>query len=170
MLNGSIEVNSVKGQGSTFTITIPFQIADKADVASFETYDYTKKQFKGKRILLAEDNDLNAEIACEILKEAGIETERVPNGKECVEKIENTPAKYYNLILMDIQMPIMNGYDATRAIRKLPDTAKANIPVIAMTANAFEEDKRNAFDAGMNGHIAKPLNLNDLFKQLAATL
>ena len=112
---------------------------------------------------MAEDNDLNAEIAATILERAGLKVERVMDGVECVNKIMEMPANTYDVILMDIQMPEMDGYKATRAIRSLKDKAKARIPIVAMTANAFEEDKRNALDAGMDGHIAKPIDIEDLF-------
>lgn len=170
LLDGTIDVKSKKGEGSVFIITIPHRIAQKEDLTVTGNVDYSKKHFKGRRILLAEDNELNAEIACEILREAGFEIDCAVNGKECVEMLQKSPDGYYDLVLMDIQMPEMNGYEATRAIRKLTDSKKALIPVVAMTANAFEEDRRNAFAAGMNGHIAKPLNLDDLFRQLAAVL
>ncbi|MDO4460675.1 MAG: response regulator, partial [Clostridia bacterium] len=126
--------------------------------------------FKGKRILLAEDNDLNAEIATEILTEVGFEIVRAEDGKICLEKIENHTASYFDLILMDIQMPNMNGYEAAVAVRKLTDPKKSGIPIIAMTANAFEEDKKEALRCGMNGHLAKPINVNDVFRQLSHVL
>ena len=116
---------------------------------------------------MAEDNDLNAEIAESILERAGIKIERVEDGIQCVNRIMETPAGTYDMILMDIQMPKMNGYKATQAIRHLPDQDKAYIPIIAMTANAFEEDKRDAFAAGMNGHIAKPIQVDNMLSILA---
>jgi CheY-like chemotaxis protein len=122
--------------------------------------------FKGKRILLAEDNELNAEIAIEILTEVGFEVNRAEDGQVCVDMLQNAEDDFYDIILMDIQMPNLNGYEATKAIRALPDAVKANIPIIAMTANAFEEDKRNALNAGMNGHLAKPINTHELYKTL----
>ncbi|MDO4474886.1 MAG: response regulator [Eubacteriales bacterium] len=125
---------------------------------------------EGKRILLAEDNDLNAEIAFEILSEVGLIVERAEDGAICVEMLQKAEDGYYDLILMDVQMPNMNGYDATKAIRALPDAEKANIPIFAMTANAFEEDKKNAFEAGMNGHIAKPINIREMFRLLSTVL
>jgi CheY-like chemotaxis protein len=126
--------------------------------------------FKGKRILLAEDNELNAEIAIEILTEVGFEVDRAEDGQVCVDMLQNAENYFYDVILMDIQMPNMNGYEATKAIRALPDAAKAEIPIIAMTANAFEEDKRDAMRAGMNGHLAKPINVRELYKTLMAIL
>ena len=125
---------------------------------------------KGRNILLAEDNDLNAEIAEAILESAGPKIERVEDGIQCVNKIEKMPAGTYDMILMDIQMPKMNGYKATQAIRNLPDKDKACIPIIAMTANAFEEDKREAIAAGMNGHIAKPIQVDTLLAMLVEVI
>ncbi len=126
--------------------------------------------FRGKRILLAEDNELNREIAEEILTEAGFEVESAENGKIAVEMLGQAEAGHYDLVLMDVQMPIMNGYEATRAIRALEDRKKAEIPVIAMTANAFEEDKRSAAEAGMNGHLAKPIDIDKMLSMLEAVL
>ena len=172
LLGGTIDVESELGKGSTFTVTLKHKIAD-------ESY-YVKKHMEepgagseileGRNILLAEDNDLNAEIAEAILERAGIKTERVEDGIQCVNMIEKMPAGTYDMILMDIQMPKMNGYKATQAIRRLPDKEKACIPIIAMTANAFEEDKRDAIAAGMNGHIAKPIQLDKLLSMLAEVI
>ena len=169
LLGGTIDVESELGRGSTFTVTLKHRIAD-------ENY-YVKKHveesgisgeiLKGRNILLAEDNDLNAEIAEAILERAGLKIERVEDGIQCVNKIEKMPAGTYDMILMDIQMPKMNGYKATQAIRRLPDKDKACIPIVAMTANAFEEDKRDAIAAGMNGHIAKPIQVDKLLSMLA---
>jgi CheY-like chemotaxis protein len=128
------------------------------------------ERFKGKRILLAEDNELNAEIAIEILTEVGFEVDRAEDGQICVDKLQKAEDNFYDVILMDIQMPNLNGYEATKTIRALSDTAKADIPIIAMTANAFEEDKRDAQRAGMNGHLAKPINVRELYKTLMEIL
>lgn len=126
-----------------------------------------KPDFSGKKILLAEDNRLNQEIATEILREVGIEVDVAEDGEIAVEKVKNAARGQYDLILMDIQMPRMNGYEATQKIRALEDTEKASLPIIAMTANAFEEDKKEAANAGMNGHIAKPIDVDKLFETLA---
>ena len=123
-------------------------------------------RISGKHILLAEDNDLNAEIAEFILEDMGLMVDRVEDGVQCVSRIEQKPAGTYDLILMDIQMPVMNGYDATRKIRRMGDPHKANIPIVAMTANAFSEDRQAALDAGMNDHVAKPINMNVLVPTL----
>ena len=168
LLGGTIDVESELGKGSTFTVTLKHRIADesyyvKNYAENPETYS---EILEGRKILLAEDNDLNAEIAEEILKRAGFKTERVEDGIQCVNRIIEMPAGTYDMILMDIQMPQMNGYKATQAIRNLPNKDKACIPIIAMTANAFEEDKRDAIAAGMNGHIAKPIQVDKLFSTL----
>ena len=118
-----------------------------------------ESSLRGKHILLAEDNELNAEIAIAILEETGLIIDRVEDGIQCVDRIEQMPAGTYDMILMDIQMPNMDGYEATKCIRHLQDIKKAEIPIIAMTANAFEEDRKKAFDAGMDGHIAKPIDI-----------
>ena len=164
LFGGTIDVESELGKGSTFTVTLKHRIAD-------ERY-YVKKHIEepgtgneileGRNILLAEDNDLNAEIAEAILERAGLRIERVENGIQCVNRILKMPAGTYDMIFMDIQMPEMDGYKATQAIRNLPDKDKACIPIIAMTANAFAEDKRKTMEAGMNAHLSKPLNVPEL--------
>ena len=163
LMNGSIEVESELGKGSTFTITIPHKIANK---------DYTNRNIKdsnecdidfmGKRILLAEDNELNAEITTTILSEMGFEVKAVEDGILCVNEMQHQPANTYDLILMDIQMPNMDGYKATHCIRRLSQPEKANIPIIAMSANAFEEDKKKAFDVKMNDYITKPIDFQKM--------
>ena len=169
MLGGTIDVESELGKGSTFTVTLKHRIADESYYMKkhIEETGTGSEILEGKNILLAEDNDLNAEIAAAILERAGLKTERVEDGIQCVNRIEKMPAGTYDMILMDIQMPQMDGYKATQAIRRLPDRDKACIPIIAMTANAFEEDKRDAFAAGMNGHIAKPIQVDKLLSTLA---
>ena len=164
LLGGTIDVESELGKGSTFTVALKHRIA-------YERY-YVKKHIEepgtgneileGRNILLAEDNDLNAEIAEAILERAGLRIERVENGIQCVNRILKMPAGTYDMIFMDIQMPEMDGYKATQAIRNLPDKDKACIPIIAMTANAFAEDKRKTMEAGMNAHLSKPLNVPEL--------
>ena len=172
LLGGIINVESELGKGSTFTVTLKHRIADE----SYYVKEYIEESgtgseiLEGRNILLAEDNDLNTEIAEAILERAGLKTERVENGIQCVKRIMEMPTGTYDMILMDIQMPQMDGYKATQAIRNLPDKDKACIPIIAMTANAFEEDKREAIAAGMNAHIAKPIQVDKLLSMLAEVI
>ena len=172
LLGGTIDVESEFGKGSTFTVTLKYRIADESYYVknNAENPETCSEILEGKNILLAEDNDLNAEIAEVILERAGLKIERVEDGIQCVNRIMKMPAGTYDMILMDIQMPQMDGYKATRVIRRLPDKDKACIPIIAMTANAFEEDKRKAIAAGMNGHIAKPIQVDKLLSTLKTIL
>ena len=172
LLGGTIEVESELGKGSTFTVTLKHRIADESYYVKkhAENPESCSEILEGRNILLAEDNDLNAEIAEAILERAGLKTERVEDGIQCVNKITKMPAGTYDMILMDIQMPKMDGYKATQEIRNLPDKDKACIPIIAMTANAFEEDKRDAIAAGMNGHIAKPIQVDKLLSILSEVI
>lgn len=167
LMNGSIEVESKLGKGSTFTITIPHKLADKDyTYRNIESSNECDIDFKGKRILLAEDNELNAEITTTILSKMGFEVKVVEDGILCVNEIQRQPANTYDLILMDIQMPHMDSYKATQTIRQLSNKDKATIPIIALTANAFEEDRKKAIAQGMNGHISKPIDEKDLLSIL----
>lgn len=172
LLGGTINIESELGKGSTFTVTLKHRIADESYYVKkyIEESGTGSEILEGRNILLAEDNDLNAEIAEAILESAGLKIERVEDGIQCVNRIEKMPADTYDMILMDIQMPQMDGYKATQAIRNLPDEDKASIPIVAMTANAFEEDKRDAIAAGMNGHIAKPIQVDKMLSILSEVI
>ena len=164
LMNGTIEIKSKLGKGSAFTVRIPCRIAKPEDIHPKPAEDchLNHDVINNTRILLAEDNELNAEIAMELLQEEGLTVEHAVNGVNCIEMLEKAPSNYYSLILMDIQMPIMDGYTATQNIRKLGDISKQKIPIIAMTANAFAEDRQKALSVGMSDYVAKPIDMNKL--------
>lgn len=169
LMGGSIQVESTQGAGTKFTVDISFDTASEADVYRNQISEQPDilEKLEGKRILLAEDNDLNAEIAIELLAEQKIITDRAEDGAECLDKLEKADSGYYDMILMDIQMPVMDGYDAAARIRRMKDEKKASIPIVAMTANAFAEDRQKAISMGMNDHVAKPIDMNVLLPVIA---
>lgn len=165
MMNGTIEISSKVGKGTEVMLRLPFRIGQEPVEAGNNTEE-DKLDFSGRRILLAEDNELNAEIATAILEDSGFKVEHACDGVECVDMLTKAEAGYYDMILMDIQMPNLNGYDATRKIRNLEDKEKANIIIVAMTANAFKEDKERALEMGMNDHLAKPIDVKKMMETL----
>ena len=168
MMDGDICVKSKLGEGTCFTLTFEHRISDENCIEMNQELDVLdeKSILQGKHVLLVEDNDLNAEIAMAILEQRGLVLDRVEDGLACINRLSEVDSDLYDLILMDIQMPNMNGYEATRRIRQFKNSKKASIPILAMTANAFEEDKKMAMDAGMNGHVSKPIDVNVLEKQI----
>ena len=173
LMGGTIQVESKFGEGSKFLIVLTFRIADQEETADATNQSETEKDtaydFSGKRILLVEDNELNAEITMTILQEKSLAVDWVKDGTECLAALEKQPVHYYDAILMDIQMPKMNGYEATQKIRTSYGK-NSDIPIIAMTANAFEEDRKKAFEVGMNGHVAKPIHVETLMRTLRENL
>ncbi len=168
IMGGQVTVQSATNQGTTFTVTVELAIVTdpQAFLEKSSEQKATQTDLRGRRILLAEDNELNAEIAKAILEEAGLAVERACDGKKCTDLLNEHAAGYFDLVLMDIQMPKMNGYEATKVIRRFEDDKKASIPIIAMTANAFDDDKQAALAAGMNGHLAKPIDVARLLETL----
>ena len=167
-MGGKIEVESQQNMGTTVTVSITFSrlvgLEEKQEEIIPDAF------LKGIRVLLVEDNEINGEIASEMLRELKVNVDLVTNGKECIDALLEKDAGYYDLVLMDIQMPVMDGYEATRIIRRFSDKDKRLIPVIAMTANAFEEDKQKAFQSGMNGHLAKPVEMRHLIQALKSAI
>jgi CheY-like chemotaxis protein len=166
LMGGNIKIESEKGKGTKITVFIPMKWCDDFKQEDPVEDQSSSASLKGMRVLLVDDNEMNREIAEEILTEKGVVVDTANDGDVAVEKIVNSALGTYELVLMDIQMPRMNGYDATRTIRGLPAPRKANIPIVAMTANAFEEDKKNALLAGMDGHLAKPIDYEKLIQTL----
>jgi len=171
LMNGKIYIDSEPGKGTATTVELTFKKVkkEKEDIQTLEE-ENVEERIRGKRILLVEDNNFNAEIAMEILKEFDVDVVRAENGQICIDKINQAPSDYYHLILMDIQMPVMDGYEATKQIRRMADPVKSEIPIIAITANVFSTDKQNAFDAGMNDFIGKPFKISTLEQTLAKWL
>ena len=170
LANGTIDVKSKLGEGTEIIVAVTLCLCTDAETAARNAKQLDKQQaqaeqpdFKGKRLLVVEDNKLNREITVTILEQTGIITEQAEDGSVAVKMVQEAAPGYYDLILMDIQMPIMDGYEATKQIRALPDKRLAQLPIIAVSANAFEEDKKASLAAGMDGHIAKPINVPDLF-------
>lgn len=173
LLGGTIDIKSQPGNGTEFIVKLPLEFGEKtADslqtgkVLPESDMEEMKKKIQGKRILLVEDNMLNQEIAMELLTQAGFVVDTAENGKEAVEQLESAKSKEYELVLMDIQMPVMDGYAATKAIRNLPDAEIAQIPIFALSANAFQEDKDKAEAAGMNGYISKPVQIEEMLQTI----
>ena len=167
LMEGTIKIESKLGEGTTVSFQIPTRIATFEETQPKRSVEADEKErLRGKRILLAEDNDLNAEIAMALLEEEGVQVDRAVDGVQCMEKLERCPDGYYSMILMDIQMPNLDGYQATEKIRRLQNPKKAEIPIIAMTANAFSEDRTVALSVGMNDHVAKPIDMNILIAMM----
>jgi CheY-like chemotaxis protein len=179
-MGGTIDVLTAPGSGTQIVIRLKFRPADEKDVDSVDrkeaeqltNNDPAKQEidFSKKRLLLVEDNEINMEIALMILSQAGFMVDTAENGQIAVDLVSSSVPGYYDAILMDIQMPVMNGFEATRTIRSLPDPSLARIPIIAMTANAFKEDAQATLDAGMEAHIAKPIDVDILMKTLTDVL
>ena len=170
LMHGTIAVQSIPDKGTTFTITLSFPIASEASTEDKDSTESESKEdlsafFQGKHILLTEDNDINAEIAINLLENAKFIVDRAKDGLDCIKQLQSKPENYYDAILMDVQMPNMDGYETTRLIRARTDNRRL-IPIIAMTANAFDEDRKKALDVGMNGHIAKPIDIKGMFATL----
>ena len=171
IMGGQVTIQSQIGQGTEIVIVLQLKLASKEQIKEKETgHQVSTADLSGVHVLLVEDNELNAEIASEILKEAGLQVEWTDNGAAAVEKVKEAEAGTYQIILMDIQMPGMNGYEATRKLRQLPDREKSRIPILAMTANAFEEDRKNALAVGMNGFITKPVDVNKMLQIIRENL
>lgn len=167
LMGGKVEVDSAVGKGSRFTVTLSLKIYDEQKVSLKKSEEDVSIHSKVKKILLVEDNELNLEIEMELLKDMGFQIDTAANGSIALEKVRNSNPGDYDLILMDIQMPVMNGHEAAREIRRIEDSALANIPIVAVSANTFESDKKISIENGMNGHIAKPFSIDQLIKTVS---
>lgn len=170
MMSGRIEVNSTPGLGSEFTVTLRLRLCQDQQITYEKAQNMIKTLLKQKQILLVDDNELNLEIETELLQEIGLSVDCARNGQEAVDKVVHAPSGAYALILMDIQMPVMDGYDATRTIRRLPDPVRSHIPIIALSANTFDEDRRKSMESGMNAHIAKPLDMSAFLRLIVSII
>ena len=169
LMGGTISVKSELGRGTRFDVELPVKQAANAESGAVKAQD-AAAPLNGKRVLLAEDNEMNTEIALILLKENGVEADCARNGKEALEKFKASAPGRYDAILMDIRMPVMDGYEATQKIRALPRPDAASVPIIAMSADAFEEDFRHAKEIGMNGYVTKPIDPGKLFETLSQLL
>ena len=175
LMGGTISVNSRKNEGSEFIVKLSLDRQSQEDIQKETEANEAKSRagtadFSSMRLLLADDMPINRHIAIKLLEKQGFTVETAENGKEAVDKVIAAPPGYYNAVLMDVQMPVMGGYEATRIIRELADEQRRKIPVIAMTANAFAEDVKKAKDAGMNAHIAKPIDVKNMIDILRDVL
>ena len=171
MMEGTIDVESKAGEGSTFTVKILFRLGEESSAKQpVPVQALERSSLEGRKILLVEDNELNSEIAQELLAQYGFVIETAENGQIALEKVENSTAGYYSAVLMDIQMPVMDGYEATRRIRKLKNGELANIPIIALSANTFSEDQQKALESGMDAHFPKPIEIEGLVDLLCRVL
>jgi len=166
LMGGTISVKSKQGEGTSVSIVLPYVVAESTMTLHNGKVEADKSILVGKRVLLAEDNELNLEIATELLKSMGFEVETATDGNICVDMISSAAAGYYDVVLMDVQMPNMDGHTASRVIRKMEAPQKANLPIIAMTANVFEADKKSAREAGMTGFIGKPIDVKAMTEEL----
>ncbi len=170
MMGGRIDVKSTPHAGSEFTVTLRLRIQKEQRLSGREAREAAIALLGRKRILLVDDNELNLEIEAELFEDLGLFVDRAENGREALNRITASPAGTYALVLMDIQMPVMNGYDAARAIRALADPLRAQLPIIALSANAFDEDRRRSMDSGMNAHLAKPLDMTAFLELIVSLL
>ena len=171
-MDGQVDIQSKVGQGTRITVCLRLKLAGQSDIVEKQTEPEIDEKAKlaGVRVLLTEDNELNAEIAKEILTSAGMIVDWVEDGYACLSRLRQVNVGYYKVVLMDIQMPKMNGYEATKRIRELPIVGKAHIPIVAMTANAFSDDRKHAIDVGMNGFITKPIDVERMLKTIQSVI